>query len=138
MARLRRDELKRAFFSTNSILRTVVGNLPAQRAALNMTNVLVQGLTVEASFTGAPELVMNAVALDPLTASVLTLKEIREMVAEMLEAEEKYLPQFAGKTLRPVPTISIPKDVQRAEVPLDPALAIANRFMKLAETPSTP
>jgi alpha-galactosidase len=111
---------------------TVVGNLPAQCAALNMTNVLVQGLTVEASFTGDPELVMNAVALDPLTASVLTLKEIREMVAEMLEAEAKYLPQFAGKTLRPVPTISIPKDVQRAEVPLDPALAIANRFMKLA------
>jgi alpha-galactosidase len=97
-----------------------------------MTNVLVQGLTVEASFTGDPELVMNAVALDPLTASVLTLKEIREMVAEMLEAESKYLPQFAGKTLRSVPAISIPKDVRRAEVPLDPALAIANRFMKLA------
>jgi len=111
---------------------TVVGNLPAQCAALNMTNVLVQGLTVEASFTGDPELVMNAVALDPLTASVLTLKEIREMVAEMLEAESKYLPQFAGKTLRSVPAISIPKDVRRAEVPLDPALAIANRFMKLA------
>lgn len=111
---------------------TVVGNLPAQCAALNMTNVLVQGLTVEASITGDPELVMNAVALDPLTASVLTLKEIRDMVTEMLEAEAKYLPQFAGKTLRPVPAISIPKDVQRAEVPLDPALAIANRFMKLA------
>ncbi|MCX6971045.1 MAG: alpha-galactosidase [Verrucomicrobia bacterium] len=111
---------------------TVVGNLPIQCAALNMTNVLVQGLTVEASFTGDPELVMNAVALDPLTASVLTLKEIRDMVAEMLQAEAKYLPQFARKTLRPVPSISIPKDVQRAEVPLDPALAIANRFMKLA------
>ena len=55
------------------------------------------------------------------------------MVAEMLEAEKRYLPQFAGKTLRPVPAISVPKDVQRAEVPLDPALAIANRFMKLAE-----
>lgn len=111
---------------------TVVGNLPAPCAALNMTNVLVQGLTVEASFTGDPELVMNAVALDPLTASVLTLKEIRAMVAEMLEAEAKHLPQFAGKKLRPVPSISIPKDVRRAEVPLDPALAIANRFMKLA------
>lgn len=111
---------------------TVVGNLPAQCAALNMTNVLVQGLAVEASFTGDPELVMNAVALDPLTAAVLTLDEIRYMVAEMLEAEAKYLPQFAGKKLRSVPSISIPKDVQRADVPLDPALAIANRFMKLA------
>jgi alpha-galactosidase len=111
---------------------TVVGNLPVQCAALNLSNIQVQGLTVEASFTGNPELVMNAVAMDPLTASVLTLKEIRDMVAEMLEAEKKYLPQFAGKRLRPVPTISIPKNVKRAEVPLDPALAIANRFMKLA------
>lgn len=111
---------------------SVVGDLPAQCAALNLTNVLVQGLTVEASFTGDPELVMNAVALDPLTSAVLTLREIREMVGEMLEAESKYLPQFAGKKLRPAPTISIGKDVHRAEVPLDPALAIANRFMKLA------
>jgi alpha-galactosidase len=112
---------------------SVVGNLPVQCAALNLTNVLVQGLTVEASFSGDPELVMNAVALDPLTAAVLNLQEIRAMLAEMLEAEKRYLPQFAGKTLRSVPAINVPKDVQRAEVPLDPALAIANRFMKLAE-----
>jgi alpha-galactosidase len=88
---------------------------------------------VEASFTGDPELVMNAVALDPLTSAVLTLQEIRDMVAEMLVAEKRYLPQFAGKKLRPVRAISIPKRLKRAEVPLDPALAIANRFMKLAE-----
>jgi alpha-galactosidase len=112
---------------------TVVGDLPVQCAALNMTNVLVQGLTVEASFTGDPELVMEAVALDPLTAAVLTLDEVRRMVAEMLEAEAEYLPQFAGRKLRSVPAISIPKDVKRQEVPLDPALAIANRFGKLAE-----
>ena len=112
---------------------TVVGNLPPQCAALNMTNVQVQGLTVEASFTGDPELVMNAVAMDPLTASVLDLQDIRAMVDEMLRAECSYLPQFEGKRLRKVPTISVPADVVRAEVPLDPALAIANRFMKLAE-----
>jgi len=112
---------------------TFVGNLPPQCAALNMTNVLVQGLTVEASFKGEPELVMQAVALDPLTAAVLTLKETRDMVAEMLEAEKKWLPQFAGKKLRLVPTIRIPKNVRRQEVPLDPTLAIANRFMKLAK-----
>jgi len=111
---------------------TVVGNLPVQCAALNMSNVQVQGLVVEATFSGDPELVMNAVAMDPLTASVLTLHEIREMVSEMLAAEANWLPQFAGKKLRSVPTISIPKDVQRAEVPVDSALAIANRFMKLA------
>lgn len=112
---------------------SVVGNLPPQCAALNMTNVLVQGLTVEASFTGDPELVMQAVALDPLTASVLTLDEIRRMVAEMLEAEAGYLPQFAGKSLRKVPAIRVPKNVKRQDVPVDPALAIANRFGKLAK-----
>ena len=111
----------------------VIGDLPSQLAALNMTNVLVHGLTVEASLTGDPELVMQAVALDPLAAAVLTLKELRDMTAEMLEAERRWLPQFEGKTLKSVPTISIPKDVKRAEVPLDPALAIANRFGILAE-----
>jgi alpha-galactosidase len=111
---------------------TVVGNLPVQCAALNMTNVLVQGLAVESSFSGDPELVMQAVALDPLTSAVLTLKEIREMVSEMLAAESRYLPQFAGKKLRPVGAISIPAQVKRKEVPLDPALAIANRFGVLA------
>ncbi len=99
---------------------TVVGNLPPQCAALNMTNVLVQGLTVEASFTGDPELVMQAVALDPLTAAVLTLKEIREMVAEMLKAEARWLPQFAGKELRPVPTISHPEERQAPRRPPRP------------------
>ena len=110
----------------------VVGQLPPQCAALNMTNVLVQGLAVEASFTGDPELVMQAIALDPLTAAVLTLQEIRAMTAEMVEAEKTYLPQFAGRKLRAVPAVSIPKNVQRAAVPVDPALAIANLFGKLA------
>ena len=112
---------------------TVVGDLPPQCAALNLTNVLVQQLTVEASFTGNPELVMQAVALDPLTSAVLTLKEIRDMTSEMLEAGRKFLPQFEGKTLRPVPAIDVPAEVARQEVPLDPALAIANRFGKLAK-----
>ncbi len=111
---------------------SVVGALPPQCAALNMTNVLVQGLTVEACFSGDPELAMQAVALDPLASAVLTLKEIRDMTAEMLAAQRDHLPQFAGRSLRPVPAIRIPKHVRRQDVPLDPALAIANRFIKLA------
>jgi alpha-galactosidase len=112
---------------------TVVGDLPPACAALNMTNVLVQGLTVDASFAGDPEAIVRAVALDPLTAAVLTLREIREMTAEMLEAQRPYLPQFDGRSVRPVPAIAIPKNVKRREVPVDPALAIANRFGKLAK-----
>ncbi|MDO8587199.1 MAG: alpha-galactosidase [Armatimonadota bacterium] len=113
---------------------TVVGNLPSQCAALNMTNVLVQGLTVEAAINGDPEMVMQAVALDPLTSAVCTLNEAREMTRELFDAQTQWLPQFAGKKLAPKPMISTPPGTKAAEVPLDPALAIANRFGKLASS----
>ena len=111
---------------------TVVGNLPPQCAAVNLTNVNAQGLTVQAALTGDPDLAAAAVALDPLTAAVCTLYEAREMAREMFAAEAKWLPQFAGKELKALPIIDIPKDVVPADVPVDPALAIANRFGKLA------
>ena len=110
-----------------------VGDLPPQCAALNQSNVSVQSLAVEAGLSGDPDLVMNAVALDPLTSACCTLAEIREMTAEMLEAEREWLPQFEGKALRPTPKIDIPEGTKGVDVPLDPALAIANRFSKLAE-----
>jgi alpha-galactosidase len=113
--------------------RTIVGELPPQCAALNLTNINVQRLAVLAAKTGNPETVVQVCALDPLTSSVLTLKEIRDMVGEMLEAENEWLPQFAGKSLRPTPTIHIPAGVQRADVPIDPALAIFSRFGELAK-----
>ena len=113
--------------------KTMVGNLPAQCAALNLTNINTQRLAVGAAMGDDPEAIVHACALDPLTGAVLTLKEIRDMAAEMLEAEREWLPQFAGKTIRPTPTIVIPKNVKRAEVPVDPALAIMARFGKLAE-----
>lgn len=111
---------------------SVVGKLPSQCAAMNMTNVLVQGLAVEAGVTGDPETAMQAVALDPLTSAVLTLNEAREMTREMLAAEEKWLPQFEGKKLISKPEIPTPPGTVGVDVPVDPALAIANRFGKLA------
>ncbi len=55
------------------------------------------------------------------------------MAAEMLEAERPWLPQFAGRAVRPVPRVAIPEGTVGVEVPVDPALAIANRFGRLAE-----
>jgi alpha-galactosidase len=110
-----------------------VGDLPAGCAALNRSNVAVQELTVEAALAGDPERAMQAIAVDPLTSAVLTLREAREMTAELLRAEAPWLPQFECKRLRPAPTIAIPKDVRPVEVPLDPALVIARRFGELAE-----
>jgi len=114
--------------------KTFVGDLPPQCAALNLTNINVQRLAVLAAIHGDPEAVVHACALDPLTGAVLTLKEIRDMVAEMLEVEGQWLPQFQGKKVRPTPIISIPKDVKRAEVPIDPALAIFARFGELSKS----
>jgi alpha-galactosidase len=111
----------------------VVGKLPRQLAALNQSNITAQSLAADAAREGDPELVEAAVAMDPLTGAVQTLKETRDMVIEMLEAEKQWLPQFQGKRLKPVPTISIPKGTKGVPVPLDPALAIVHRFGKLAE-----
>ena len=109
-----------------------VGNLPPQCAALNQSNLSVQALGAEAALTGNPELVMQAVAMDPLTSTKCTLAEARQMTAELLAAEAEWLPQFKGKKLAETPAIKIPKNLKRVDVPVDPALAIANRFGQLA------
>lgn len=115
---------------------TVVGALPPQCAALNLSNVNVQGLAVQAAIEGDPELAVAACALDPLASACVTLKEAREMAAEMLEASRRWLPQFEGKSVRPTPVISTPPGTKHAAVPLDPALAVVHRFGELANKAS--
>ena len=78
----------------NGIQPIAVGALPTQLAALNRTNVNVQELIVEAALTGDVEAVYYAVMLDPLTAAVCTLPQIRSMVDELLAAQSQWLPQF--------------------------------------------
>jgi len=112
---------------------SVIGQLPPQCAAACMTNVNVQTLAAEATLNREPEHVVHALALDPLTAAVCTLKEIRDMSIEMLEAEREWLPQFTGKQIQPRRTISIPKGCKEVDIPMDPAQAIMKRFIKLAE-----
>ena len=116
----------------NGLHPMLVGDLPPQCAALNMTNINVQRLAVVAANNVCTESIVHACALDPLTAaSKLSLKEIREMASAMLEAQRQYLPQFDGKKIRTTPVINIPADVKRAEVPVDPALKINARFGEL-------
>jgi alpha-galactosidase len=112
---------------------TAIGNLPAQCAAACMSNVNVQILAAQAALDADPEAIVHAVAMDPLTSAVCTLKEAREMCSEMLEAQRPWLPRFAGRSIRPRPTISIPRDCKPVPVPLDPALAISKRFTTLIE-----
>jgi len=72
-----------------------VGDLPPQCAALNRSNIGVQELAVQAALTADKDALLQAVALDPLTSSILTLDEIKKMVDEMIKAEAKYLPAEA-------------------------------------------
>jgi alpha-galactosidase len=109
----------------------VIGNLPSHLAAMNQSNLTVQGLAADAGLLGDPEMAFWAVAMDPLTSSVLTLSETRDMVIEMFEAQGKWLPQFKGKSLKTVGVIDVPEGTVPVSVPVDPALAINSRFGKL-------
>ena len=121
------------FIDKMGIYPTRVGALPPQCAALNQTNVTVQGLAMQAALTGDPELAFAACALDPLASAVCTLYEIREMVREMLDKEAAWLPQFAGRKLAPRKPVKVTPKTKGIAAPLDPALAIGNRFGQLLE-----
>lgn len=72
-----------------------VGALPAQCAMLTNLSASIEEMAVEAAITGDPRLVYQAIAHDPLTASVLSLAEIKQMVNRMLDQNRDYLPTFS-------------------------------------------
>jgi alpha-galactosidase len=83
-----------------------VGHLPEHLAAINRNQINVQRLAVKASQEADPEIVFQAMAMDPLTASVLTLDEIRAMTRELLDAHAGFLPvEFQGKNLADKPLL---------------------------------
>ena len=71
-----------------------VGELPAQLALLNNISARCEELAVEGAIEGNPDKIYWACAFDPLTSSVLSLAEIKDMVKEMFEANKSYLPHF--------------------------------------------
>ena len=70
----------------NGIHPTHVGRLPVQCAAMNMTNVNVQLLTIEAAVTGKKEHIYQAAMLEPHTSSELSIDDIIKMCDELYEA----------------------------------------------------
>jgi alpha-galactosidase len=72
-----------------------VGALPPQCAVLTNLSAQIEEMAVEAALTGNRRLVYQAIANDPLTAAVLSLAEIQQMVDELFERNCDYLPQFA-------------------------------------------
>ena len=77
---------------------SIIEGIPGRTGHLQSRRILVADLGK--ALKGDPELLYAAVAMDPLTSAVLTLKEIRDMVIEMLEAQREWLPQYEGKALK--------------------------------------
>ncbi len=71
-----------------------VGELPPSTALLTNLNASIEEMAVEGALTGDPRLIFQAIAHDPLTASVLSLPEIKQMTNEMFAQNRPYLPQF--------------------------------------------
>ncbi len=68
---------------------TYVGRLPVQCAAMNMTNINPQLLTIEAAVTGKREHLYQAAMLDPHTAAELSIDDIIAMCDELIDAHTK-------------------------------------------------
>ena len=73
---------------------TYVGNLPPVLAAMNMTNINAQLLTIHAAHTKKREDIIRAAMLDPHTAAELSIDDIAKMVNEMIGAHGDYMAMY--------------------------------------------
>ena len=73
---------------------TRIGKLPPQLAAMNMTNVNVQLLTIEAAVTKKKEAIYQAAMLDPHTSSELSIDDIVSLCDDLIEAHRGWLPEY--------------------------------------------
>ncbi len=71
-----------------------VGRLPVQCAAMNMTNINVQLLTIEAAVTLKKEHIYQAAMLDPHTGSELDIDTIVKMVDDLIDTHGDWLPKY--------------------------------------------
>ena len=73
---------------------TRVGSLPPVLAAMNMTNISTQLLTIEAARTRKKEDILRAVMLDPRAAAELSIDDMAKMVDELIEAHGSYMAMY--------------------------------------------
>ncbi len=79
----------------NGIQPTYIGALPPQLTALIRTNINVQELTVKALTSEDPQYIYHAAMMDPHTAAELDLDQIWNLVDDLLEAHDTWLPAWA-------------------------------------------
>jgi len=92
---------------------TCFGPLPEQCAALCRAHQAVHELAVDGVLNAERESVIRAMMLDPLTAAVCSLAEIREMTEELFEAERKYIPDWCQKPKKATKAAAKPKTKAR-------------------------
>ncbi|MDD3613763.1 MAG: alpha-glucosidase/alpha-galactosidase [Caldicoprobacterales bacterium] len=73
---------------------TYVGRLPVQLAAMNMTNVNVHLMTIEAARTKSYDSIYQAAMLDPHTAAELSIDDIVKMCDDLIEAHGDYMAMY--------------------------------------------
>lgn len=78
----------------SGIRPTYVGALPLQLASLNMTQINVQLLTIEAAMTLKKDYIYQAALLDPHTSAELSIDEIVALCDDLIEAHGDWLPSF--------------------------------------------
>lgn len=78
----------------NGINPCRVGKLPTQLAAMNMTNINVQLLTIEAAVTKDRSKIYQAAMLDPHTAAELSMDDICSMCDELISAHGPYMEMY--------------------------------------------
>ena len=71
-----------------------VGALPPECALLTQLSSGIEEMSIAGSIAGDPTTIYRAICHDPLTASVLSLAEIRQMTNELFQQHKDYLPQF--------------------------------------------
>lgn len=78
----------------NGIQPVHFGRLPTQLAAFDSAHMMIHDLMVQALLDEDREAAVYALMLDPLTAAVCSLSEIRQMFDEMASTQKAYLPHF--------------------------------------------
>jgi alpha-galactosidase len=68
-----------------------IGNLPPQLAALNQMSINVQELAVQGIVRKDKTKIFQAILLDPLTSSLLTIDENHQMVDDLFQQNQPYL-----------------------------------------------
>ena len=78
----------------SSVTPMIQGALPVQLAAMNMTNVNVHLLTIEAAVTKKKDHIYQAAMLDPHTSSELSIDDIIAMCDELIAEHGDWLPKY--------------------------------------------